>query len=54
MLVTFDRRKVISATAAFLAATEFIAHCLLNWQVAKFTKIVLINVRITTTSHGLC
>lgn len=35
MLIILDRREVISAAAAFLAGTEFIAHCLLNWQLPK-------------------
>lgn len=48
MLIILDRRKVISATAAFLAGTEVIAHCLLNWQLPKLTKAVLINIRIVT------
>lgn len=57
MLIIFDKKKVISATAAFWAATEFTAHYLLNWQLAKLTEIVLINVRIITMyllSPGLC
>lgn len=35
MLIIFDKRKVIFATAAFLAGTELIALCLLNWQLTK-------------------
>lgn len=50
-------RKVISATAAFLAATEFSTLCLLKGQLAKLTKTVLINTRlmiIYLSSPGLC
>lgn len=62
MLIIFDKRKVIFATAAFLAGTELIALCLLNWQlpkkkVPKLTKPVLMNVRIMTiylSSTSLC
>lgn len=35
MLIIFDKRKVIFATAAFFAGTELIAVCLLSWQLPK-------------------